>query len=349
MVDLNDKKAIASVDKSNLRQVIIDFPDQFAEGLKIAKNIKLQGEFDSVTVSGMGGSALPADLFKIYCNSLLKTQPDYKNFEINVNRFYSLPPESYSTNTLNLISSYSGNTEETISSLEEAHTSNMPFIGLSSGGKIEELCSKYEAPHVKLPMPSSSFQPRMGTGYFFGAILQILINHELLPDVSSELVALSEKLRTGIEKREEEGKALAKKIMGKTPVIYSSPKYKTVAMVWKIKINENSKTPAFWNFFPELNHNEMVGFTNPQGKFLIVMLKDPSDNPQNRKRYEATVSLLSIKGIESEILEMQGESVFEKIFSSIALADWTSYYLALLYDQDPTPVDLVEQFKKIIS
>lgn len=349
MIDLDDKNKINSIDKSNLRQVIIDFPDQFAEGLRIGKDIKLQGKFDSVTVSGMGGSALPADLFRIYSNNLLKAYPSYKHVEIYVNRYYSLPPESYSTNTLNLISSYSGNTEETINSLEEAHTSNLPFIGLSSNGRIEELCSKYGAPHIKLPIPDPSFQPRMGTGYFFGAILQVLINHGLLPDVSQEIIDLSGKLKLDTEKREKEGKALAKKIMGKTPVIYASTKYKSVAMVWKIKINENSKTPSFWNFFPELNHNEMVGFTNPQGKFFIVMLKDPSDNPRNRKRYEATASLLSVKGIESEILELKGESVFEKIFSSIALSDWTSYYLALLYDQDPTPVDMVEEFKSIIA
>lgn len=349
MIDLNDRKAIESIDKSNLRQVIIDFPDQFAVGLKIAKNIKLKGKFNSVTVSGMGGSALPIDLFRIYSNNLLKSYSNYEHVEIYVNRYYSLPPESYHQGALNLISSYSGNTEETISSLEEAHTSGMPFIGLSSGGRIEELCSSYDAPHVRLPIPNPSFQPRMGTGYFFGAILQLLINHDMLPDVSAELISLSERLKANIEKHEEDGKNLAKKLMGKTPVIYSSPKYKTVAMVWKIKINENSKTPAFWNFFPELNHNEMVGFTNPQGKFFLVMLRDPLDNHQNRKRYEATASLLLVKGIESEILEMQGESVFEKIFSSIALADWTSYYLALLYDQDPTPVDLVEQFKKIIA
>ena len=349
MIDLNDKNAIATIDKSNLRQVIIDFPDQFAEGLKIGKNIKLEGRFDSVTVSGMGGSAIPANLFKIYCNNLLKSYPNYKHFEIYINRYYSLPPGSYSSRTLNLISSYSGNTEETISSLEEANTSSMPFIGLSSGGIIRDLCSKYGAPYINLPIPSPSFQPRMGTGYFFGAILQVLINHDLLPDVSQEVISLCEKLKIDTEKLESEGKILAKKIMGKTPVIYASPKYKSVAMIWKIKINENSKTPAFWNFFPELNHNEMVGFTNPQGKFFIVMLKDPLDTIRNRKRYEATASLLSIKGIESEILNMQGNSVFEKIFSSIALADWTSYYLALAYGQDPTPVDMVENFKKIIS
>ena len=148
---------------------------------------------------------------------------------------------------------------------------------------------------------------------------------------------------------EARGQALAKKLVGKTPVIYSSPKYKSVAMVWKIKLNENAKTPAFWNFFPELNHNEMVGYTNPQGKFFIIMLKDKNDDPRNLKRYESTAELLREKEIDSEIIEMEGDDVFSRMFLSITLADWTSYYLALEYDSDPTPVEMVEKLKKILA
>lgn len=334
------------MDNSNLRQVIIDSPGQFEVGLSIAKSIKLEGEFDSVTISGMGGSALPANLFRTYCNSLFKQNPDYKPFEISINRYYSLPPEAHRPKALNFISSYSGNTEETISSLEEAQNSGLKYIGFSSGGKVEELCIKYGAPHIKLPIPNPNFQPRMGTGYFFASMFQILVNQGLLPDTTGELLDFANELKTHISEHEAQAKALAAKLKGKTPVIYASPKYKPVAMIWKIKINENAKTPAFWNFLPEANHNEMVGFTNPQGKFFIIMLKDPEDNPQNLKRYEVTSQVLSEKGIESEILEMHGANVISKMFSSLNLADWTSYYLALEYGQDPTPVDMVEDFKK---
>ncbi|MCL5114150.1 MAG: bifunctional phosphoglucose/phosphomannose isomerase [Patescibacteria group bacterium] len=349
MTGLTNLEEIKKIDKSNLRQVIIDFPDQFKEGLEIAKHVKLEGRFDNVTISGMGGSALPANLLRIYCNSLLKKYSNFKHFEITINRYYSLPPESYSSNHVNFIASYSGNTEETISSLEELHGKNIPFIGLSSGGKIQELCKKYKMPFVKLPVPNVSFQPRMGTGFFFGAIIQVFINQKLIPDVSEELIKDAEKLKLDMKNKENQGKKIASMIKGKTPVIYASPKYKSVAMVWKIKINENSKTPAFWNFLPESNHNEMVGFTNPQGKFIIIMLKDSDDNPRNLKRYEATSRIMSDNGIENYIIEMNGESVFEKIFESISLADWTSYYLAMQYNQDPTPVDLVEKLKKILA
>jgi glucose/mannose-6-phosphate isomerase len=189
----------------------------------------------------------------------------------------------------------------------------------------------------------------MGTGYFFGSMLGLLINHGLAKDTSSQILEDSEKFKSYMESYEEKGKEIAKKLKGRTPVVYSSSKLKSVAMIWKIKINENSKTPAFWNYFPELNHNEMVGYTNPQADFFLIMLKDPEDNPKNLKRYQATQDILRKKGIESEILDMDGWNLFSKLFLSVSLSDWTSYYLALEYGQDPTPVDMVEELKKILA
>jgi glucose/mannose-6-phosphate isomerase len=340
---------VKKIDKSNFKQFILDSPSQFETGMSLARDIKVPGNFKNVIVSGMGGSALPANLLRIYCNNLFKTNLKYKPFEIYINRYYTLPQQGYSSDALNIISSYSGNTEETVSSLEQAHVNNLHFIGMSSGGKIEELCKKYGASHIKLPVPYPNFQPRMGTGYFFGAMLQILIDQGLIPDVSDEIFSLAKKLNKQMGDFEKKGIELARKLKGKTPVIYASPNYKPVAMVWKIKINENAKTPAFWNFFPEANHNEMVGFTNPQAKFFIIMLKDPQDHQKNQLRYNPTARLLKEKGVESEILNMEGENILSKIFSCISIADWTSYYLALEYGQDPTPVDMVEKLKKVLS
>ncbi len=339
----------STIDKSNFRQFILDTPSQFKTGIELADNIKVEGSFNSVTVSGMGGSALPVNLLSTYCDSIFKTNPEYKPFEIHINRFYSLSEKSKSKNTLNIIASYSGNTEETLASLKEAKDLNLPFIGLSSGGEVERLCKEYNAPYIKLPVPYPNYQPRMGTGYFFGALFKILVNHGLVPDLTEEIINSSNKFNGFMKTYEKKGKELARVLYGKTPVIYTSSQYKYIAMVWKIKLNENAKTPAFWNFFPELNHNEMVGFTNPQAKFFIIMLKDPKDNPKNLKRYESTAGLFREKGIESTIINMDGEDVFSKMFLSITFSDWTSYYLALEYKQDPTPVDMVEQLKKILS
>ena len=334
------------IDKSNFRQFILDTPSQFKTGIDLAKDAKVEGKFDSITVSGMGGSALPANLLKTYCNSI---HQELGPLQVHINRFYALPEKSKSRNNLNIIASYSGNTEETLASLKEVKDLNLPFIGISSGGEIEKLCKEYNAPYIKLPIPYPNFQPRMGTGYFFGALFKILVNHGLVPDLTDEIITSSNKFNDYMKTYEEKGKELAKVLSGKTPVIYASSQYKYTAMVWKIKLNENAKTPAFWNFFPELNHNEMVGFTNPQAKFFIIMLKDSTDNPKNLKRYESTAELLREKGIESTIINMDGEDVFSKMFLSITLSDWASYYLALEYKQDPTPVDMVEELKKILS
>ncbi len=336
------------LDPSNFRQFIIDSPTQFKTGFEIAKDIRVEGTFDKVTLSGMGGSALPGNLFRIYLNDIFARNHEYKPLPIYQNRFYTLPPEAYK-NSLNFIASYSGNTEETLAAFTEAHEAGLPCVGFSSGGKLEEMCKEWGVPHVKLPMPTPDFQPRMGTGYLFAAMFQVLINAELVPDTTSEIITMSNGLTSVLGDYEKRGEALAQKVKGKTPVVYASSKYKAVAMVWKIKINENAKTPAFYNFFPELDHNEMIGYTNPQGKFITLMLRDPEDNPRNLLRYDATAGLIGEKGVDAEIIDMEGDTVFQKIFQTVLLGDFMSYYLALAYNQDPTPVNMVEELKKILA
>ena len=336
------------LDTSNLREMILQSPGQLAVGFDLAKGISVPGQFRSIMISGMGGSALPGNLFRIYLNDLFRTErPQEQPLAIYQNRSYSLPPESFHA-CLNFICSYSGNTEETIASFEEALKNKLPCIALSAGGTIEAMAKEHGVPHVKLPIPFENFQPRVGTGYFFGAMFQILVNLGLVPDTTAILLEESATLQKHMEALEEQGRALAKQLVGKTPVIYSTAKYKSVAMVWKIKLNENAKTPAFWNFFPELNHNEMVGWTLPQGQFIVLMLRDTTAHPQVLKRFEVTAELLRNKGVEVVILDMEGTSVYSKVFTSIALGDLASYYLALEYGQDPTPVAMVEELKKLL-
>lgn len=336
------------LDMSNLRQMILDGPDQLRAGFEIVKDIRVEGKFRSIEISGMGGSALPGNLFRVYLSDLARRKKEITpRLSIFQNRFYTLPHEAYDE-CLNFFCSYSGNTEETISSFEEALAHGLPCIALSGGGKIEAMAQQYGVPHVKLPVPSENFQPRMGTGYFFGAMFQILVNQGLVPDMTSELLDEAAAVKRALGSIEEQGKALALKLAGKTPVIYTSTRYKSVAMIWKIKLNENAKTPAFWNFFPELNHNEMVGWTLPQGQFYVLMLRDVDDHPANLKRFAVTADLLRKQGVEVEVLDMDGETVYTKMFQSIALGDFTSYYLALGYGQDPTPVEMVEKLKGLL-
>jgi glucose/mannose-6-phosphate isomerase len=276
------------LDTYNFRQMIIESPGQFAVGFEIAKDARVEGDFRSVMISGMGGSALPGNLFRVYLSDLAKRKK-FTGDRIGIfqNRFYGLPHEAFDR-CINFICSYSGNTEETIASFEEALKNNLPCIGFSSGGRIEEMCHEHGVPHVKMPIPSEGFQPREGTGYFFGAMYHVLINQGLVPDTRAEILGWAQMLQRRLTEFEAEGIALSEKLTGKTPVIFSTTRFKSVAMIWKIKMNENAKTPAFWNYFPELNHNEMVGYTNPQGKFIVIMLRDADDFPSMLKRFEVT-------------------------------------------------------------
>ncbi|NTW30523.1 MAG: hypothetical protein HGA33_04535, partial [Candidatus Moranbacteria bacterium] len=248
-------------DPSDFRRMICESPSQFVEGMRLAGDVRFPAHsgLRSVMISGMGGSALPGNIFRIYLSDLSCRGLLNEPVSIYQNRFYELPWES--RQSLNVFASYSGNTEETVESFEMAIAEKLPSIGISSGGVIEEICVREGIPHIRLPIPYPNFQPRLGTGYFFGALYQVLMNEGLVPDMRSEIESGAEYLTSRLSELEETGKALASKCEGKTPVMYASPRYKSVAMVWKIKFNENSKTTAFWNFFPELNHNEMVGYT----------------------------------------------------------------------------------------
>lgn len=337
-----------NIDKSNLRQVILDFPKQFEIGLELAKDVRIGTNFKSICISGMGGSSFPSDILKTYVAYLRKKDSKKnKSFRIIENRGYALPVEA-TEECLNIFISYSGNTEETTESLNEAIKNKLPSIGIANGGKLIEICKAKKNPFIIIPDIS---QPRYALGYFFSVLLQILKNCQLIEENFSQEISTSIKKLTEITIRTEKtGKALAKKLVGKTPIIYASEKLQAVARIWKIKINENSKTPCFYNYFSELNHNEMVGFTLPQGKFHIITLVDNNEHHQVIKRMKITANILQKKKIKTDLIDIpENNNMFLSIFSSLALGDWVSYYLALNYKQDPTPVQMVEDFKKVLK
>jgi len=323
-----------------MKKIILNFPKQFKTGIRSAKTISITGSFNKLLICGMGGSALPGDVLRILAKNLKV------NFPVYIHRSYNLP---YWINKKCLVIciSYSGNTEETLSSFKEALRKNLQVIAITSGGKLAKLCQKNKAPLAKIPL---GFPPRMALGFQFSALIKILHNCQMLRGNLNTILSLEKKLKP--LKLEKKGRILAKKIRGKIPLIYSSYFQKELARIWKIKFNENSKIPAFANYFPELNHNEMVGFTkNPNDQclmsnFCILMLKDFADHPRILKRMDLTAKILKEKDIPVEFIKLGGRNNLVKIFSNILLSDWTSYYLALNYKVDPISVKIVEEFKK---
>jgi glucose/mannose-6-phosphate isomerase len=326
-------------DKENMREVISLLPNQFTQAFEEIK-IKLSSDTKKIVFCGMGGSALPANLLKTF---LSVTESNF-NLPITINRDYTLPKQVDET-WCGIFSSYSGNTEETLSGLVEAEKRGLKqIVVLAHSGKLKQLAQEKNYLLIEIP---NTLQPRMSYGFVVGALLKLFSNSGLLQLDLSEINKAVEICLDLNLKLETQGKFLAETIKGKIPVIYASNAWKYVAMVWKINFNENAKTQSFWNCFPELNHNEMVGYTNPIAPYKIIILKDSSDHERTQKRMDVFKQVLGDK-IDIEIIPMTGETPFSKMLSTLLLGQWTSYHLALLYEIDPAPVDLVEEFKKKI-
>ncbi len=324
------------IDKEHMRQVILDFPKQLEAGLELAKDITVEGKFRNVIVCGMGGSALPADLLATLFEPKLP---------FVIHKDYGLP-YFVSPHSLVICVSYSGNTEETVSALSEAVEKKVPTVVIATGGKLKELATKHQLPFVEIP---SGIQPRSAVGYMFAAVTKILANHQIMSDISADVKTTVKDLTSIQASLEKEGKVLAEKVKGRIPVVYASRQYQALAEIWKIRFNENAKIPAFYNYFPELNHNEMTGFSEVEkveAKFYGIFLQDHTDHPRIAKRMDLTADVLKGKKIPVSMIGATKGSVTAKVFSSLLLSDWTSYHLALLNEVDPTPVPMIEDFKR---
>ncbi len=339
-----NKKIDYSVDKSNLRQVILNFPAQLKWAVSNWRKFRLSKIFSNVILCGMGGSALPMEFVVNYLNN--NPGIKLKNIPFFVHRNYELPATT-TKNSLLIFCSYSGNTEETIGAYTKAIKAGLNGAVITSGGNLEKLAIKNNTALIKIPSPS--IPPRYATGYIIGFLLSLLADNKIIKDVSKELVKTSEYLKRILSdgKMEKQGIELAKKLKNKIPLIYSSVNYKIAAKVWKIKLNENSKVPAFWNYIPELNHNELVGFSKPNThRFFVLILRDNKDNKSILKIMDITAGLLKKQNIPFEFIEMTGNNFFDKVFSIMLLGDWISYYLALQQRVDPWAVDVINEFKK---
>ena len=317
---------------------IRDYAKQFAfePVVEYAGKLKKANKF---VVAGMGGSHLAA-------NILTDWHPE---LDIVIWSNYGLPPlgEKGLKERLVILSSYSGSTEETIDAFNAAKAKKLSMAVVAARGKLIALAEKNKVPYVKLP--DLHQQPRMATGLSLRGMLALMGEKQLLAE--SKLLAAH--LQPGRE--ELRGKDLARRVHGSVPVIYASGRNMAIAQNWKIKFNETGKIPAFWNVVPELNHNEMTGFdakakTTPLSRdFHFIFLKDAGDDRRIIKRMNVLEKLYRDRGFKTEIVLMQGKNELVKIFTALALADWTAFYSAKMYGVEPEQVPMVEEFKKLIA
>jgi glucose/mannose-6-phosphate isomerase len=297
-----------------------------------------------ILICGLGGSAISGDLLEYFHSGELKVP-------IIVNRGYDLP-SFVNKNWLIIISSYSGDTEETISCFRHALKLKSEILTISSGGTVEEIANKNSIPHIKI---KSGFQPRYALGLSFFTLLRTFQELNLIKKQDENVSAISDLWKRRAEEysmRKNSALEIAKKLIGFIPVIYSSEFLSSVGYRFKCQLNENSKVHSFQHIIPEMNHNEIIGWETQNEKQFnakIIFLFDNDYHPQNKKRYFVFSELAASKGIEVINLISSEKKSRVRIMDLIFLCDWISFYLAVLRGFDPSEIDFIHEMKKRLA
>ena len=352
--DLDDLNELARLDSQDVLGAVERFADQCREGWEIglgATGLPAADGIASIVVLGMGGSGVSGDVIQSMVEPRLPVP-------FRVIKTYGPLPEWVGRNTLVFAVSYSGSTEETMAALEEAHTRGARAVTISSGGPIADMARDYGFAHVRIP---GGLQPRASLGYLTMPILAVLTLIGLVPDTQSEvdeaIEVLSDLASRCHRKRgadENPAKRLASAIHGHVPVAYGGAGIgATVAYRFKCDLNEYGKTPAYWHFLPELDHNEIVGWNQlydlTRSRFVLVFLRDSDEHERIQVRFGITRRLIEQNVAEVIEISSEGEGVVARLLSLILLTQLAAIYVGLLYGVDPGPVDVIQNLKSELS
>ncbi len=346
-INLDHAKIYPRLDPDSMLARLKELPMQCGKAWQSVMNFKLPQDYadvDKVVVLGMGGSAIGGDLVK----SLVLEEA---KIPVIVHRDYGLPA-FVNEKTLLIASSYSGNTEETLSGFEPALKTKAKKIAVTTGGKLRQMA---EASHVPVFKIEYKAQPRAALGFSFIPILGVMQKLGLIGDKTrdvNETVQVLERLATRLDEKSplsaNPAKQIAQRLSGCLPVIYGAGIAAEAAHRWKTQLNENSKAWAFYEVFPELNHNATVGFPLPVDvvkKIRVILLRSPLFNARVKLRYEVTCELLTQAGVAYEFVDGEGQSPLAQMVSLVSIGDYVSYYLAILYKVDPSPVKVISYLK----
>ncbi|HXK40998.1 MAG: hypothetical protein A3G03_00835 [Candidatus Taylorbacteria bacterium RIFCSPLOWO2_12_FULL_44_15c] len=312
-----------------MRNQILNFPSQLSQGVELARDIKIDKTYEKVVVCGMGGSGIAGEML-LFWQEVSGMLP-----VVCIHRDYDLP-SWVSKNDLVVCISWSGNTEEALSCYEAAIKSDIPAVSITTGGKLAELSKKHKTPLVLIP--DKDLPPRMGVGYMTAVLFQLIGLGEKITTISLDPV-----------KTEAEGKKLADKIDGMTPLLYSSYKWRVLPRLWKILFNENDKIHAFWNYFPGMAHNELVGFTDEaQDRFFPIFFKDAGNDKRQNKNIDTAIAILDKQEYNYSIVNLSSsDNPLETVLNGYILGLWTSFYLAKKLGVDPEKTKLLEEYKEL--
>ena len=336
---------IREADPGDMLSRIKDLPKQVRDAWTIASKATIAPAYSdvrNVVVAGMGGSAIGGDLAAALLADELKVP-------MTVHRDYGLPAY-VGRDSLVIVSSYSGNTEETLSSFEEARKRGAKVLVLTTGGKIAELARASNYPVVTF---SYKAQPRAALGYSLGLVLGVLTKLGFARDLSgdieaalSDLAKLEERVHEGA--RTNDAKKMALELQGRIPFAYGAGVMGVMARRVKGQWNENAKNWSAFDVMSELNHNAVVGFEHPpiaKEALTVLLLRSDRDNPRHKLRFEVTRELLDRARVPHKTLQFAGRNMLSEVLQMVYFTDYVSFYIALLNGADPTPVKSIDYLK----
>lgn len=351
MSELDNLSLFKEVDSDNMLRRVADLPRQCRDAWARMMALELPDDdrpIHNVVVLGIGGSAIGGDLLR----TLVATECPVP---IVVNRDYTLPafvgPE-----TLAIVSSYSGNTEETLATSEMAYHAGARLVAFSTGGQVAARARDWGIPLFSYTYPS---QPRAALGYSLIPLIGLLTKLDLVAEKAAdveEAAVVMESWQTKICEtvpfEQNAAKQLATRLHGHLPVVYGGGYLSEVARRWKGQFNENAKHWSAFEQMPELNHNAVVGYDWPAGlaeQIVVVMLRSALDHPRNQVRFDVTAEILFQKGVTCEMVHARGECPLAQMLSTIHFGDFVSYYLALLNRTNPTPIETIAYLKNRLA
>ncbi len=351
-MNLDDLDRFKQLDTLNMLAEIDNLPDQLESAFQLGMEHDLPDRrgIGQIVIAGMGGSAIGADLLAAYCASLSPAP-------VSVHRDYGIPLFARGAETLVICSSHSGNTEETLDSFEAALKADCRVIAVCTGGELAKRARENDIPVWTF---DHAGQPRAAVGFSFGLLLAMFQRLGFIPDqqdvIRDALDAMKrsqQHLKAEVPAVKNPAKRYAGQLMGRWVTIMGSGLMAPVARRWKTQINEIAKAAANFEFLPEADHNTLAGTLNPpetlNAHTMTLFLRAPSDRPRNRLRSDLTRKAFMLEGMNTDYVDARGDTPLAHIWTLILFGDYMSYYLAMAYGVDPTPIKALVDFKQAMA
>jgi glucose/mannose-6-phosphate isomerase len=347
-MDIDDHISFKSLDRQDMLGHIDSLPAQLQTAWELGQEQSLPSweGIERIVIAGMGGSAIGADLLAAYVE-------DKCPVPLAVHRDYGLPAWAKGQGTLVIASSHSGNTEETLSSFQKALETGCRCLALTTGGQLAQATRESD---MALWTFKHSGQPRAAVGFSFGLLLALFSRLNLIRDPQEEVMEAvkamqkqQEDIRAEIPAVHNPAKRMAGQLVGRWVSVFGSGLLNPVARRWKGQISEIAKAWAQFEFLPEADHNTLAGTVHPEEILqhtTALFLQCPADHPRNRQRLELTRKIFMLEGISTDFMNAKGSTPLGHQWTALHFGDYSAYYLAMMYEVDPTPVEALEGFKK---